>query len=102
MTYIYDELNTNQIANTLLKDSYAAWSYNGAYALAEWLEQLAEDTGEPQNLDIVALRCEFSEYKNLNEFNQCYNSANPFDTWEQVRENTTVIEFGGGAIVGEF
>lgn len=63
MTYIYETLSTHEIAHALRKDDNARWSYDGALALAEWLEQYAEDTGEPIELDIVALRCEFSEWE---------------------------------------
>lgn len=53
--------------------------------------------------DPIAWCVEFTQYDSLSEFNADYNSANPFDSWEQVAENITVIELdNGGAIVGEF
>lgn len=75
------------------------FSYEGRKALFEYLEQLSEDMGEPIELDVIALCCDYSEYSSLKEFNAEYNTANPFDTWEEVAENTTVIEFGDGAAI---
>lgn len=79
------------------------FSYDGANALQEYLEQLSEDMGENIEYDPIALCCEYSEYSSLEEFNEAYNSSSPFDSWDEVAENTTVIRFGqGAAIVGEF
>jgi hypothetical protein len=58
-------LNTHDITNALFNDKHAAWSYNGAKALAEYLEQYEEDCGIDLELDVVALRCEFSEFASL-------------------------------------
>ena len=113
MTYIYEELNTNQVADALRRDEYAGWSYDGAKALAEWLEGLAEDTGEPYELDTVALRCEFSEYDDAADACQNYDEAPDESEYndeeeheaaclEWLQDNTAVIEFNGGLIVRDF
>ena len=60
-----ETLNTHQVANALFKDENAAWTYAGALALAEYLEQFEDDTGEEMELDVVAIRCDFSEYASL-------------------------------------
>ena len=60
-------LNTYDIAHELLADENADWSRAGAFALAEYLEDLEEDTGEEMELDCVAIRCEFNEYDSLIE-----------------------------------
>jgi hypothetical protein len=39
------------------------FSYEGARALFDYLEQLEEDTGESIELDVIALCCEYSEDK---------------------------------------
>ncbi len=56
-------LNTNQIADALRNDQNANWSWAGARALAEYLEELEEETGTEMELDIVAIRCDYSEYE---------------------------------------
>ena len=55
-------LNTYEITDALLKDENAAWSYDGAKALAEYLEELRDDCGVELELDVVALRCAYSEH----------------------------------------
>lgn len=44
------------------------FSYEGKKALFDYLEQFSEDTEEKIELDIVALACEFTEYKDLEDF----------------------------------
>ena len=55
-------LTTYEIQDALLQDDNAAWSYNGAKALAEWLDNLDDECGTETEFDRVAIRCEFSEY----------------------------------------
>jgi len=55
-------LSTYEIAQALIKDENANWSRAGAFALAEYLEECEESTGEELELDVIALRCDFSEY----------------------------------------
>ena len=61
-------LTTHEIANELLDDSNANWSHSGAYALAEYLQELEESTGEEMELDVVAIRCDWSEYDSLQDW----------------------------------
>ena len=50
-----------EIANALLQDENANWTYRGAHALADALEEYEESTGEELELDVVAIRCEWYE-----------------------------------------
>jgi hypothetical protein len=61
-------LTTYDIARELLQDDYAAWTRSGAFALAEWLEEMEESTGEEMQLDIVAIRCDCSECSSLEDW----------------------------------
>jgi hypothetical protein len=61
-------LTTYDIANELIQDSNANWSRAGAFALAEYLQELEEDTGEEMEMDVVAIRCDYSEYSSLEEW----------------------------------
>lgn len=100
MTYIYQTLNKTYVARQLLSDDYAKWSLNGADALANYLENIAEDTGEPIQLDVVALRCDFSEYKNLADFNQ--QTGRNYESIDALCADAEVILFDGGLIVSNF
>jgi len=72
------------------------FSYNGKKALFDYLEQLSEDIGEAIELDVVALCCEFSEYKNLKEFNRdySYSIGHDVDCVDEIYDYTTVIPVG--------
>ena len=92
-------LSTNEIASDLLSDEYAGWSRNGAQALAEWLEQLEEDTGTEMEFDRVAIRCDFSEYPSAMSAasdipNHCEEAA-----LEWLNDHTLTIPFDGGVII---
>jgi hypothetical protein len=107
-------LTTSQVADLLHSDSNANWSYAGARALAEWLEEMEESTGEETELDVVAIRCDFAEWKSLEEWAADYFSGDwresiPCDEGgeeEAIRDyidgNGHLIEFDGGVIVSGF
>jgi hypothetical protein len=117
-------LNTYDIANELLADSHAAWSRAGAFALAEHLEEYEESTGEELELDVVAIRCDFSEYTSLREWLQEHHGAETLafalqysgididgDEDEEeiddlirsyIQDHGSLIEFDGGIIVSSF
>ena len=77
------------------------FSYEGLNALFDWLEQLAEDTGVPYELDVIALCCEFTEYENLQEIQANYSSTK-LDNIDDLQDHTSVIEFDGGIIIQDF
>jgi hypothetical protein len=56
------------IAEELMNDINANWSRNGAFALAEYFEQLEDDLGESIEFDAVAIRCDFSQYESLQDW----------------------------------
>ena len=120
-------LTTYDIAHELLYDENAAWTRSGAFALAEHLEQYEEETGEEMEMDVVAIRCDFSEHSSLEDwavdyFSDSKQAANAMgleldmdgETWmedeEEVQEairsyiqdNGQLIEFDGGIIVSSF
>ena len=104
-------MTTNEVAHELLNDDNAAWSYNGAVALAEYLESFEEDTGQEIEFDRVAIRCDFSEYETALECACNYDfEADPDDdeddqeeaALDYLREHTSVIEFEGGIIIQDW
>jgi len=89
----------NAMVDALLADEYANWSHKGADALISYLEDLELELGEDMDFDRVALRCEFTEYSTIEEAMNDYG----IDRHENdLRHNTTVIDFDGGVIVQEF
>ena len=77
------------------------FTYDALTALFEWLEELAEDTGTPYELDVIALCCEFTEYEDLEEIQANYSSTK-LDNIDDLQDQTAVIEFDGGIIIQDF
>jgi hypothetical protein len=113
-------LSTNQVADALKSDQYAAWSYCGAITLASYLEELEQETGEELELDVVAIHCDYSEYESAELWAiDCFRG----DIWarmgidldgdetedereklirDYIRDHGQLIEFTGGIIVSNF
>ena len=88
-------LTTYEVAGVLMGDKNAGWSRDGAYALAEYLEQYEEDTGEELELDIVAIRCDYSEYSSALEAANDYGFENVFSRQIEAiaNEHDCIIAF---------
>ena len=106
---IYKTLNNNEFANWIYNsDSYKNnFSYEGANALQEYLEELSEDIGENIEFDPIAWCCEYSEYEDFDGFQHDTGSNlsvgyPDIEDLEELKDNTTVIEFDGGIIVQDF
>ena len=70
------------------------FSRAGRFALYEWLVDLEEDAGEEIELDVIALCCEFSEYDNLNEYNEAYGTNHTDEDYEEEINNNTILIHG--------
>jgi len=79
-----------------LKDNF---SYHGRIALFEHLEDMEEQSGYEMEYDPVAIRCDFTEYANLEEIQSYYPKIESID---DLYDNTYVIEFEGGIIIQNF
>jgi hypothetical protein len=112
-------VSTSQAAGELMRDTNANWSRAGAYALAEYLEEYEESTGEELELDVCAIRCDFSEYASLQDWaHEHFSNALEelgFDETEEndddeidskireyIQDHGQLIEFEGGIIVSQF
>ena len=104
-------LNTYDIAGYLMQDDNAKWSRAGAYALAQYLEEMEDEADEEMELDTVAIRCEFSEYSTAVEAAGQYGWTPEPDEYDEANEaaalswlsdRTSVIQFDGGVIIAQF
>ena len=78
-----------------------AWTQNGLYALFQYIEEMESDLGEEIELDVIGLDGEFTEWKNIREYNKAYNT-NYDESWE-VSENCSFIDIDGDRfIAGEW
>jgi hypothetical protein len=98
-------LSTYEIANRLLNDSNACWTRAGAFALAEYLESMEEDTGEQMEYDAVAIRCDWTEYPSAVDAHNYITIGHDLTeddeekALERMREVGQVIVFEGGVII---
>lgn len=75
------------------------FSYEALQALFNHLEEVEGETGEEMELDVIALCCDYVEYKDFQEFKEDYPSI---DSMEALKELSTVVEFDGGFLIHAF
>jgi hypothetical protein len=64
------------------------FGYNGWRAIGEYLENLSDDIGEPIEVDIVGICCDYSKANSVGEWweeNGEYSTIDA-DEWEEARE----------------
>ncbi len=78
------------------------FSYEGLIVLFDYLEMLEDDIGEPIELDVISLCCEYSEYDNLKEFQNDYGDE--YESIDDIENDTTLIKIEGeeGFIIRQF
>ena len=80
-------------------DRDGQFTYDGKKALFEYLEQLEEECDTEIELDVIALCCEYTEYENLEEFQENYSEDFENCNLDDIRERTTVIEVGNESFI---
>lgn len=92
-------------------DRYDEFGYDGLKALFEHLKEYEQDTGEEIELDVIALCCDYSKHDSALEAAKLitdYDSELDGETDEEeteesaleaLRDQTTVIECRGGAVI---
>ena len=86
-----DTITEYQFRDEMIKPDNG-FSYEGAQALFNYLEQLEEDCNISLEFDPVAIRCDYVEYENLEELNKDFDEDYNL---ESLADNTTVIEVEG-------
>lgn len=109
---MYRNLSTDEAIKLLKEDDSAGWSWDGAEALIEYLENLEDSLDKPIEFDRVAFRCEYSEYSSSLEAAQAYGFTPPENEDDEdeiesaainyLEDRTTVIKFEGGVIIQQF
>jgi hypothetical protein len=77
------------------------FSYDGLIALYNYFEQLEDDIGEELDLDVIAVCCDYCEYKNFQELKSNYLNIKTLD---ELKDRTEIIPIEGteGFIVKNF
>lgn len=104
--------NSSELYNDLKAMGRTNFSYEGANALQEYLEELSYDIGENIDYDPIAFCCEYSEYADALDcvedcqydcdFEDIHESDREEHALEYLKDNTLVIEFSGGIIIANF
>jgi hypothetical protein len=66
------------------------FSHQGLNTLYENLIQYEDDTGEELDLDIIAICCDYTEFKSLKDFQDNYNDV--YKSIEDIEDRTDVIQ----------
>ena len=113
------QLSTSHAVDLLRQDEYAGWSYHGATALVEYLENMEDELGEEINFNCIDFRCGFSEYKSAQDWLTSHygrplkdalkfadidcDLSSDYDVDESIsefiRDRGTLIEYDVGVIV---
>ena len=82
-------INRYEFIDTFMKsDTYKNnFSYEGLSVLFDWLEEYEEGLEGDLEFDMVAICCDFSEYKNIEELKENYNDIEDMDDLE----NKTIV-----------
>jgi len=75
---IIEEVSRHEWINRLTRDEYSDYTYEAAEALFDYYHDLSEAIEEHVNFDVIAIRCEWSEYTE-DEMREQYNIAHPED-----------------------
>ena len=91
------------------------FSRNALVALFDYLDQLEQDLGEEQELDVIGLCCEWTEYTDPVEAAEAYaweapeipegeerDDTSDRKALEFLADQTHVVEFEGGVLVLNF
>ncbi len=76
------------------------FSYEGKKALYDYLSDLSEDLGEPIELDIIGICCDFTEYTSLEEFIDNYGyTVEGINSIEDIDYYTIVIPINNKSFI---
>lgn len=86
------------VTETMFRDEFKAirpdnFSYEGLSALYEWFTEL-EEQGEPMELDVIAICCEFSE-EPLQDVLENYG----LESLDELHDNTLVVAVFGDTVL---
>lgn len=93
-------VNEHQFVDEFKRIRPDNFTLDGLYCLYDYLIDLEEDIGEEIELDVIALCCDFSEYKDLKEISEAYGKE--YKDLEELNEWTQVIECNNSLIIQDF
>ena len=94
---IIETMTIEQVAHALYQDEFANWTYEGAYALADYMDTLSAELGEDIKFNRIEWRGDFNEFSSLDDYIEQY-SGEGIEDWDDVDGLVAVLD-NGGAIV---
>ena len=91
ITGLINRVNSSELYHMACRmDRGHNFGYNGWQAIGEYLESLSDDIGEPIEVDIVGICCEYSKADSVEEWWQEYGEYSTIeqDEWEDSDEDT--------------
>ena len=73
------------------------YSYDGYQALYEFLDEICSSDDKGYELDVIGICCDFTEYKNLKEFQDEYGDE--YKSLEDIENNTTLLRLDNGGFI---
>jgi len=109
---IVETLNLNDFMDAFKRMDRDYFSYEGYERLFEFYEQISEETGEPFEMDVIAICCDWVEYEDIDGFISEYSNICPKDEDEEdedyrerflkaADDHTYVIRLNGGGYLVE-
>jgi hypothetical protein len=107
-------LNQNEFVNRFLAVRPKQFSFPALVALFDFLDQEEQDLGEEQELDVIAICCEWQEYASAVEAAEAFGWEDPTPeggerdstaeraALEYLQDETAVIELSSGVLVRDF
>jgi len=90
---MFINLRTSDVTHRLYDNKDNGFSYEGAKALAEYLEQWEEDENIPQEFDQVAIRCNWSEYETAKEALEAYQPDSAYEEQQECIDELSQFTF---------
>jgi len=90
-------LDSWQAANMLMADDNANWTRDQAFAIVDYLENLEDELNETIEFDAVGIRCDFSAYNSIKEFNNDWSKE--YASVDELAENCITYSCADGTFV---
>lgn len=96
---IIQTIDQNQFIDAFKAFRPNNFTIDALVALYDYFDEYSDDTQVDYNLDVIALCCEYTEYKDIEAIKENYASIKSI---EDLENHTTVIIFDGGIILQNF
>ena len=96
---MYQKITQNMFIDEFAESGkyiHHGFSYDGLDALYDYLTELEEDCGRDEEFDLVAIRCDYSEYESLEDAAKDYGM-----TSDELYSSTVVLDLPQGGVVIE-